>query len=254
MQAYDSTISQQACSCRLVLYASKLPFAVDDVLCVGTQKQSADQCYARGTLLLCICCVLSAPCGGAQYAKVIQRLGFPATFKDFKVQNIVGSTDVRFPIRLEGLSYSHGLFCSVRGPALSLCECCTGPAPAKAQGQLCAMLLPVLLTRLARTFWPVGSSPCLAVSGLVVCTCASLPRPLQPCTGILTVPAPFLLIPCLPAAQYEPELFPGLIYRMKEPKVVLLIFVSGKVVLTGARPVQPSPRAANCRVWFSRGA
>lgn len=33
--------------------------------------------------------------------------------------------------------------------------------------------------------------------------------------------------------QYEPELFPGLIYRMKEPKVVLLIFVSGKVVLTG---------------------
>ncbi len=34
-------------------------------------------------------------------------------------------------------------------------------------------------------------------------------------------------------SQYEPELFPGLIYRMKEPKVVLLIFVSGKVVLTG---------------------
>jgi len=33
--------------------------------------------------------------------------------------------------------------------------------------------------------------------------------------------------------QYEPELFPGLIYRMKDPKVVLLIFVSGKVVLTG---------------------
>jgi TATA-box binding protein (TBP) (component of TFIID and TFIIIB) len=36
-------------------------------------------------------------------------------------------------------------------------------------------------------------------------------------------------------ANYEPELFPGLIYRMKVPKVVLLIFVSGKVVLTGAK-------------------
>lgn len=35
--------------------------------------------------------------------------------------------------------------------------------------------------------------------------------------------------------QYEPELFPGLIYRMMEPKIVLLIFVSGKVVLTGAK-------------------
>lgn len=35
--------------------------------------------------------------------------------------------------------------------------------------------------------------------------------------------------------SYEPELFPGLIYRMVKPKVVLLIFVSGKIVLTGAK-------------------
>ena len=36
-------------------------------------------------------------------------------------------------------------------------------------------------------------------------------------------------------SSYEPELFPGLIYRMIKPKVVLLIFVSGKTVLTGAK-------------------
>lgn len=35
--------------------------------------------------------------------------------------------------------------------------------------------------------------------------------------------------------SYEPELFPGLIYRMVKPRIVLLIFVSGKVVLTGRR-------------------
>lgn len=35
--------------------------------------------------------------------------------------------------------------------------------------------------------------------------------------------------------SYDPELFPGLIFRMKDPKVVLLIFASGKIVLTGAR-------------------
>ena len=81
-----------------------------------------------------------------QYAKIVNKLGFPAQFKDFKIQNMVGSADVRFPVRLEGLAYAHGYFCS-----------------------------------------------------------------------------------------YEPELFPGLIYRMKQPKVVLLIFVSGKVVLTGAK-------------------
>ncbi|KAL6945397.1 TATA-box-binding protein [Hanseniaspora vineae] len=81
-----------------------------------------------------------------KYARIIQKIGFSAKFTDFKIQNIVASCDVKFPIRLEGLAFSHGTFSS-----------------------------------------------------------------------------------------YEPELFPGLIYRMVKPKIVLLIFVSGKVVLTGAK-------------------
>ena len=35
--------------------------------------------------------------------------------------------------------------------------------------------------------------------------------------------------------MYEPEQFPGLIYRMRDPKTVLLIFASGKVVCTGGK-------------------
>lgn len=81
-----------------------------------------------------------------KYARIVQKLGFNAKFTDFKIQNIVGSCDVKFPIRLEGLAFAHGTFSS-----------------------------------------------------------------------------------------YEPELFPGLIYRMVKPKIVLLIFVSGKIVLTGAK-------------------
>jgi transcription initiation factor TFIID TATA-box-binding protein len=81
-----------------------------------------------------------------KYARIIQKLGFNAKFTDFKIQNIVGSCDVKFPIRLEGLASRHVNFSS-----------------------------------------------------------------------------------------YEPELFPGLIYRMIKPKIVLLIFVSGKIVLTGAK-------------------
>jgi len=81
-----------------------------------------------------------------KYARIIQKLGFNAKFTDFKIQNIVGSCDIRFPIRLEGLANRHHNFSS-----------------------------------------------------------------------------------------YEPELFPGLIYRMMKPKIVLLIFVSGKIVLTGAK-------------------
>jgi transcription initiation factor TFIID TATA-box-binding protein len=81
-----------------------------------------------------------------KYARIIQKLGFNAKFTDFKIQNIVGSCDIKFPIRLEGLAARHHNFSS-----------------------------------------------------------------------------------------YEPELFPGLIYRMLKPKIVLLIFVSGKIVLTGAK-------------------
>ncbi|KAJ4461224.1 putative TATA-box-binding protein [Paratrimastix pyriformis] len=82
-----------------------------------------------------------------KYALILKKLGYPTIkFTEFKVQNIVGSCDVKFPIRLEGLAYAHGSYSS-----------------------------------------------------------------------------------------YEPELFPGLIYRMVDPKIVLLIFVSGKVVLTGAK-------------------
>jgi len=49
-----------------------------------------------------------------KYARIIQKLGFPARFSEFKIQNIVGSCDVKFPIRLEGLACAHGHFSSVR--------------------------------------------------------------------------------------------------------------------------------------------
>ena len=35
--------------------------------------------------------------------------------------------------------------------------------------------------------------------------------------------------------EYEPEQFPGLVYRIKDPKVAMLLFGSGKIVCTGAR-------------------
>ena len=81
-----------------------------------------------------------------QFAKIINRLGFPVKFSEFRIQNIVASCDFRFPIRLELLAQQD-----------------------------------------------------------------------------------------LRHTSYEPEMFPGLIYRMEKPKIVLLIFVSGKIVLTGAK-------------------
>lgn len=45
--------------------------------------------------------------------------------------------------------------------------------------------------------------------------------------------------------EYEPEQFPGLVYRVNDPKVVLLLFGSGKVVCTGAKKVKDIERAIN---------
>ena len=39
----------------------------------------------------------------------------------------------------------------------------------------------------------------------------------------------------LDGAEYEPEQFPGVIYRLKEPKTAILLFSSGKVVCTGGK-------------------
>lgn len=84
--------------------------------------------------------------GARKFARIIQKLGYAVRFLDFKVQNLVATVDLRFPIRLEKLNQMHQQFSS-----------------------------------------------------------------------------------------YEPELFPGLIYRMVKPRVVLLIFVNGKIVFTGAK-------------------
>lgn len=170
-------------------------------------------------------------------------------FKDFKIQNIVGSCDVKFPIRLEGLNYSHGPFTSV-------CLPCFFPPQQLSKQTLCLSALPPYFSSYPQE--SVIADMCL------ICLFCYLYSE--------------LLSSLYAGVQYEPELFPGmhfgrslrrfpcflqwiyveyndtspatlidwnvtsywcasnagLIYRMKEPKVVLLIFVSGKVVLTGA--------------------
>ncbi len=47
----------------------------------------------------------------------------------------------------------------------------------------------------------------------------------------------------LEKVEYEPEQFPGLVYRLDDPKVVVLLFGSGKLVCTGARQPKDAERA-----------
>ena len=50
--------------------------------------------------------------------------------------------------------------------------------------------------------------------------------------------------------EYEPEQFPGLIFRLPDPKTVMLIFKSGKMIITGAK----TPKQANIAAERTRDA
>ncbi|KAL0387126.1 UNVERIFIED_CONTAM: TATA-box-binding protein [Sesamum radiatum] len=105
-----------------------LIFASGKIVCTGAKTEQESRLAAR------------------KFARVVQKVGFPARFSGFRIQNMVGSCDVKFPIRLENMVCGHGVY-----------------------------------------------------------------------------------------SVYEPEIFPGLIYRMKSPKVVILVFASGKIVIAGAK-------------------
>jgi len=49
----------------------------------------------------------------------------------------------------------------------------------------------------------------------------------------------------LPRSMYEPEQFPGVIHRMIDPKTVILLFASGKLVCTGAKTEKDVYRSVN---------
>jgi len=46
-----------------------------------------------------------------------------------------------------------------------------------------------------------------------------------------------------PGAKYNPQRFPGLVYKLKKPKTTTLLFTSGKMVCTGARSVKSAKTA-----------
>lgn len=49
----------------------------------------------------------------------------------------------------------------------------------------------------------------------------------------------------LDGSEYDPEIFPGLVYRMTSPKTSILLFGSGKVVCTGGKTVEDAVAGIN---------
>jgi transcription initiation factor TFIID TATA-box-binding protein len=51
------------------------------------------------------------------------------------------------------------------------------------------------------------------------------------------------LVSALDGVEYEPEQFPGLVYRIDDPRVTFLLFGSGKIICTGGRSIQDVKKA-----------
>ena len=51
--------------------------------------------------------------------------------------------------------------------------------------------------------------------------------------------------PLLENVEYKPEQFPGLVYRMGDSNIILLIFCSGKIICTGAKKLEDASSAIN---------
>ncbi len=49
----------------------------------------------------------------------------------------------------------------------------------------------------------------------------------------------------LEGSEYDPEKFPGLVFRVKEPKTAILLFTSGKVVCTGGKTTEDARVSVN---------
>ena len=54
--------------------------------------------------------------------------------------------------------------------------------------------------------------------------------------------------------EYEPENFPGLIYRLEDPKITILLFRTGKAVITGAKSLEQVNAAADAVTSIIREA
>jgi len=105
-----------------------LAFASGNMVCTGARTE------------------IESRLAGRKYVRVLQKHGIPVSFRNFRIQNIVASSEIPYPLKLVEISKNYG-----------------------------------------------------------------------------------------PYVSYEPDLFPGLVFRTSAPKLVFLIFRSGKVVITGAK-------------------
>jgi hypothetical protein len=89
-----------------------------------------------------------------EYARILSKLTFNAKLSKFTFQ---GSSNVNFPIRLEGLAYSHGQFSSYKPEVRHIPECLTHhllTRPSDVHGLTTALAWPKIFENQSRRLRP----------------------------------------------------------------------------------------------------
>lgn len=158
---------------------------------------------------------------------------------NIEIQNIVASIDLHTPIDLETVARDlparvsvkyipddfPGLIIKISEPKVTILLFSTGKGVITGvkEKQNLEISLKILIELLEAIKIPIKDKPLVIIQNMVAS--GDFQEPINLELAALT----------LETSIYEPEVFPGLIYRMQDPKIVFLLFQSGKFVCTGFR-------------------
>jgi transcription initiation factor TFIID TATA-box-binding protein len=160
----------------------------------------------------------------------------PKTKSSLKVQNIVATTSLNVQVPLTKLARSHGnteynpeqfpgLVLRIPKPKSAVLVfssgnlVCTGT---KSVGQV-KLVIKAVIRQLAKIGVRVKDKPKIKVQNIVASGTIDMRLNLN------------MLALELENTEYEPEQFPGLVYKLAEPTATFLLFTNGKLVCTGTK-------------------
>jgi transcription initiation factor TFIID TATA-box-binding protein len=184
--------------------------------------------------------------GAADYAgfRVPTLRGIPLT--NFRIENVVASTSLGQELDLKAIALAlggseyepeqfPGLIYRIKEPKTAILLFRSGKVVCTGAKSLESVKTAIALVskQIAAAGISVKKEPEIEVQNIVAT--ADLGAQIDLNTVAVTLG--------LTSVEYEPEQFPGLVYRLDDPKVVLLMFGSGKVVCTGARKPEDVEKA-----------
>jgi len=178
---------------------------------------------------------------------------------DIEVVNIVASASVgskldleKIAAQVEDVDYDPkrfpGAICRIKEPKTAMLLFASGKIVCTGARRLedVRSVIEMIMKKLEAIGGKVDTSPEITVQNIVATCDLKIDQQLKLSQVAISLG--------LENIEYEPEQFPGLVYRVAEPKAVALLFSTGKMVCTGAKRMEDIERAVEVIADELRGA